>query len=119
MLARGEGDEQQPSTHGEDNKGFQASTRDAVNTNVTSGLVLHLAAYCDDMGCARRAESLLRALGDAGIVAQQDAGEKRSLRFGDAKRPRDDVFRVGLEREQPRKGSKALIARHARARHDT
>ena len=75
--------------------GFQASTRDAVNTNPTSGLVLHLAAYCYDMRRAGRAERILHALGDAGIVAEQDAGEERGLRL--RQDLRDDVLGARLE----------------------
>ena len=56
--------------------GFQASTRDAVNTNITSGLVLHLAGDGNDVRRARRAKGVLHALGDARIVAEQDAREE-------------------------------------------
>jgi hypothetical protein len=77
------------------------STRDTVNTNAASGLVLHLAAYCYDMGRACRAESVLHALGDASVIAEQDASEKRSLRFGHAKRLRDDVLGASFERTPP------------------
>jgi hypothetical protein len=76
-----------------------SAVRIPVNTNATSGLVLHLAADCHDVRRARRAECIL-------------------YRLGDAKRSRDDVFRVGLEREQSRQRSNPLIARqhsHARA----
>ncbi len=38
------------------------SARDAIITNVASGLVLHLAADRYDMGRARRAERILHAL---------------------------------------------------------
>ena len=64
------------SNNREDNRCFQASPRDAVNLNATSGLVLHLAADRDDMGCARRVERILHILGNTGIVAEQDASEQ-------------------------------------------
>ncbi len=65
-----------PHTHKEDGKGLQASNRDTVNTNVISGLVLHLAADCDDMESARRAERILHTIGYARIIAEQDAHEQ-------------------------------------------
>jgi hypothetical protein len=76
LSACSEDDEQQPYTHRKDNRGFQASPRDAVNTNVTSGLVLHLAADCYDMGRACGAKCVLHTLGDARIITQQDAREQ-------------------------------------------
>ena len=47
-----------------------------VNTNVTSGLVLHLAADGNDVRRARRTECIFHTLGDAGIVTEQDTGEE-------------------------------------------
>ena len=58
-------------------------------------------------------------LWNTSIITQQNAGEKRSLRFGE--NLRDDVFRMNLEGEQPSEWRKALIARehrHARTRHE-
>ena len=88
-------------THRKDNRGFQASTRDVVNANVTSGLVLHLAADRQDVGCARDTKCFLQTLWHTRIIAQQDASEQRRLRFG--KDLRDDVLGTRLERVQPSK----------------
>lgn len=74
-----------------------SAVRVPVNTKATSGLVLYLAADCNDMGCAHRVERILHALGDTGIIAEQDAREKRGLRFRHAMRLRDDVLGVRFE----------------------
>jgi hypothetical protein len=71
------------------------------------------------MGRACGAECIVHALGNAGIVAEQDAGEQRGLRFGED--VRDDVLGMSLERKQPSEQRKTLIAREHRntwARHD-
>ena len=71
------------------------------------------------MRCARRAKVLLHTLGNARVIAQQDASEKRSLRFGQDLH--DGIVGVRLERIQPSERRKTLIMCqhiHARARHE-
>jgi NAD(P)-dependent dehydrogenase (short-subunit alcohol dehydrogenase family) len=68
------------------------------------------------MGRACRAEGVLYTLGDDRVVAEQNTPEKRGLRFGHAKRLRDDVLGARLERTPRKRGEppewrKALIAR--------
>jgi hypothetical protein len=52
----------------------------------------YLARYRNDVRCARRAERILHALGNARIVAEQDAGEERRLWFRE--NLRDDILGV-------------------------
>ena len=67
------------------------SPKDTVNTNATSGLVLHLAADCQNMGRASDAKRFLQTWWNTSIITQQNASEERGLRFRDAKRLRDDA----------------------------
>jgi len=59
--------------------------------SIEHGLCSIIAAYCYDMGRACRTKGILHAMGYAGIVAEQDAGEERRLWFGHAERLRDDA----------------------------
>ena len=106
--------EQRARTRRRDSRGFRASPGDTIVTNATSGLVLHLSAYCDDMGCARRAKCVLHTFRDARVIAKQNAGEERRLRFGEDLR--NDVLGARLERVQPSERCKALFARSSPAR---
>ena len=78
------------------------------------GLCSIIAPDRDHVRCARRAKGVLHTLGDAGIIAEQDAREERSLRFGESLR--DDILGARLESEQPSERRKTLIAcQHAHA----
>jgi hypothetical protein len=67
------------------------------------------------MRCAYHVKGSLHTCGNAGIIAEQDAGEERRLRFGHAKRLRNDFLGARLERTprkrgEPREWCKTLIA---------
>ncbi len=72
------------------------------------------------MGRARDAKRFLQTFRDTGIIAQQNASEKRSLRLGE--NLRNHILGARLERTprkrgEPRERREALTARDANARH--
>lgn len=68
------------------------------------GLVPVLPRYRNHVRRARRPKRFLHALGDARIIAEQNACQERGLRFG--QNLRDNVFRTRLEGIQPPQGAK-------------
>jgi hypothetical protein len=88
--------------------------RALMTARIEMKLVLHLAPVRHDMGRARRAERILHALWDVGIVAEQNAGEQQGLRSGRAGRLHDGILarleRTPRKRDGPAKRRKALIA---------